>query len=90
MARDTDSFPRFSEGELQRRRLAMLEVMGRAGVSHLIAYGSERTGSAVQWLSEWPVTREATLVVTPGEPLHLLVQHYNHLPNARRLATDCE
>ncbi|MGH8944069.1 MAG: M24 family metallopeptidase [Acidimicrobiia bacterium] len=90
MAGDTDSFPRFSEGELQRRRLAMLEVMGRAGVSHLIAYGSERTGSAVQWLSEWPVTREATLVVTPGEPLHLLVQHYNHLPNARRIATDCE
>lgn len=90
MARDTDSFPRFSEGELQRRRLAMLEVMGRAGVSHLIAYGSERTGSAVQWLSEWPVTREAALVITPGEPLHLLVQHYNHLPNARRIATDCE
>ena len=90
VARDTDSFPRFSEGELQRRRLAMLEVMGRAGVSHLIAYGSERTGSAVQWLSEWPVTREAALVITPGEPLHLLVQHYNHLPNARRIATDCE
>ncbi len=64
--------------------------MDTAGVSHLIAYGSERTGSAVQWLSEWPVTREAALVVTPGEPLHLLVQHYNHLPNARRIATDCE
>ena len=87
---DTDPFPRFSEGELQRRRQAVLEVMDTAGVSHLIAYGSERTGSAVQWLSEWPVTREAALVVTPGEPLHLLVQHYNHLPNARRIATDCE
>ena len=85
-----DAFPRFSEGELQRRRQAVLEVMDTAGVSHLIAYGSERTGSAVQWLSEWPVTREAALVVTPGEPLHLLVQHYNHLPNARRIATDCE
>jgi Xaa-Pro aminopeptidase len=64
--------------------------MGTAGVEHLVAYGSERTGSAVQWLSEWPVTREAALVVTPGEPLHLLVQHYNHLPNARRIASDCE
>ena len=90
VAGDTDPFPRFSEGELQRRRQAVLDVMGTAGVSHLIAYGSERTGSAVQWLSEWPVTREAALVVTPGEPLHLLVQHYNHLPNARRIATDCE
>jgi Xaa-Pro dipeptidase len=87
---NTDPFPRFSEGELLRRRQAVHAAMDTAGVSHLIAYGSERTGSAVQWLSEWPVTREAALVVTPGEPLHLLVQHYNHLPNARRIATDCE
>jgi Xaa-Pro aminopeptidase len=84
-----DAYPRFSEGELHRRRQAIVEVMEAAGVGHLVAYGSERTGSAVQWLSEWPVTREAALVVTPGEPLHLLVQHYNHLPNARRLAADC-
>ena len=67
----------------------MQDVMAAAGVAHLVAYGSERTGSAVQWLSEWPVTREAALVVTPGEPPHLLVQHYNHLPNARRIAADC-
>ncbi len=87
---DTDPFPRFSKGELQRRRKAMHEVMEAAGVAHLVAYGSERTGSAVQWLSEWPVTREAALVVTPGEPLHLLVQHYNHLPNARRIAADSD
>ena len=89
VASNTDPFPRFSEGELQRRRRAMLELMETAGVAHLVAYGSERTGSAVQWLSEWPVTREAALVLTPDEPLHLLVQHYNHLPNARRVAADC-
>ena len=89
VAGNTDPFPRFSVGELQRRRLAMVELMERAGVGHLVAYGSERTGSAVQWLSEWPITREAALVLTPGEPLHLLVQHYNHLPNARRIAADC-
>jgi Xaa-Pro dipeptidase len=87
---NSDAYPRFSEGELQRRRQAIVEVMEAAGVAHLVAYGSERTGSAVQWLSEWPVTREAALVVTPGEPLHLLVQHYNHLPNARRIAGDSE
>jgi Xaa-Pro aminopeptidase len=87
---NTDLFPRFSESELQRRRQAIHEIMEAAGVAHLVAYGSERTGSAVQWLSEWPVTREAALVVTPGEPLHLLVQHYNHLPNARRIARDSD
>ncbi|MGH8948020.1 MAG: M24 family metallopeptidase, partial [Acidimicrobiia bacterium] len=90
MAGSTDPYPRFSEGELQRRRHAMVEVMDSAGVAHLVAYGSERTGSAVQWLSEWPVTREAALVLTPGEPLHLLVQHYNHLPTARRIAGDSD
>ncbi len=87
---DTDPFPRFSVGEIQRRRQAMHDVMEAAGVAHLVAYGSERTGSAVQWLSEWPVTREAALVFTPGESLHLLVQHYNHLPNAQRIATDSD
>ena len=89
MSGDLDPYPRFSDGELERRLQAVHEVMEAAGVAHLIAYGSERTGSAVQWLSEWPVTREAALVVTPGEPLHLLVQHYNHLPNARRIAAQC-
>ncbi|HEU5112147.1 MAG TPA: M24 family metallopeptidase [Acidimicrobiia bacterium] len=86
----TEPYPRFSDGELQARRQAMLEVMDGAGVAHLVAYGSERTGSAVQWLSEWPVTREAALVLSPGEPIRLLVQHYNHLPNARRIASDCD
>ena len=86
MTGNSDPYPRFSDSELERRLQAVHEVMEATGVAHLVAYGSERTGSAVQWLSEWPVTREAALVVTPGEPLHLLVQHYNHLPNARRIA----
>ena len=85
-----DLYPRFSEGELANRRQSMAELMGAAGVSHLLAYGAERVGSAVPWLSEWPVTSEAALLFTPGETPHLLVQHYNHLPNARTIATDCE
>ncbi len=64
--------------------------MEDAGVTHLLVYGSDRSGSAVQWLSEWPVTREAALVITPDGEDHLLVQHYNHLPNARRIATGVE
>lgn len=85
-----DLYPRFSEGELANRRQSMAELMGAAGVSHLLAYGAERVGSAVPWLSEWPVTSEAALLFTPGETPHLLVQHYNHLPNARTIVTDCE
>lgn len=85
-----DIYPRFSENEMVGRRRMVEEVMADAGVSHLVAYGVERAGSAVPWLSEWPVTREAALLLTPGEEPHLLVQHYNHLPNARLLASRCQ
>jgi Xaa-Pro aminopeptidase len=44
----------------------------------------------VPWLTEWPTTQEAALLLSPGERPHLLVQHYNHLPNARRIALDCQ
>jgi len=85
-----DLYPRFSKEELARRRQSIVELMGSAGVSHLVAYGAERVGSAVPWLTEWPVTTEAALLLTPEETPHLLVQHYNHLPNARTIASDCE
>lgn len=83
-------YPRFSKEELASRRQAMAELMDAAGVSHLLAYGAERVGSSIPWLSEWPVTTEAALLLTPGERPHLLVQHYNHLPNASTIASDCD
>lgn len=85
-----DFYPRFSKGELAGRRKAMVELMGTAGVSHLVAYGAERVGSAVPWLTDWPVTTEAALLFSPEETPRLLVQHYNHLPNARTIAADCD
>lgn len=81
-----DPYPRFGEEEMAGRRRALEEVMEASGVEHVIVYGAERSGSAIPWLTEWPVTREAALLVTPGERFDLLVQHYNHLPNAGRLA----
>src|SRR5919107_444982 len=61
-----------------------------AGRRHLVVWGANRSGSGVQWLTRWPVTAEAAVVVTPGEPDALFVQHHNHLPLARRLATEAE
>jgi Xaa-Pro dipeptidase len=83
-------YPRFSDEELTRRRNAILQCMDAAEVSHLLAYGSDKTGSAVQWLSEWPVTTEAALIVSRDHRDVLFVQHYNHLPNARRIALTAE
>lgn len=85
-----DLYPRFSKEELARRRQAIVGLMESAGVSHLVAYGAERVGSAVPWLTDWPVTTEAALLLTPEELPRLLLQHYNHLPNARTIVSDCE
>lgn len=85
-----DSYPRFSDGEMARRRRALHEIMEERGVDHVLAYGAERNGSAVPWLTGWPVTREAGLVVTPGEPDALFVQHRNHVPLARQIARDAD
>jgi Xaa-Pro aminopeptidase len=84
-----DLYPRFSDEEMAGRHRSMSEVMEAAGVPHLVVYGADRSGTAIPWLTEWPTTQEAALLLTSGEQPHLLVQHYNHLPNARVIAKDC-
>jgi len=61
--------------------------MDRSGVSYALAYGANRSGSAVSWLTGWPVTREALLVVGPAPDDDLLfVSYFNHVPQARRVS----
>ena len=52
---------------------------------YALVYGANRSGSAVSWLTGWPVTREALLVMTPqaGDDV-LLISFFNHVPQARR------
>jgi Xaa-Pro aminopeptidase len=79
---------RFSDGEMARRHDALAAVMG--DVDHVLVHGANRSGTAVGWLTRWPVTREAIVVVTPGEPDVLYVGFYNHVPNAARIATEAD
>jgi Xaa-Pro dipeptidase len=83
-------YPRFSDEEMERRRAALAGVMAEHSVDHLVVYGANRFGSAVGWLTRWPVTREALAVHTPGEQDVLFVNFYNHIPNAQRIATEAE
>ena len=85
-----EEFPRFSATELAARHERVIDVLVTAGRRHLLVWGANRSGSAVQWLTRWPVTAEAAVVITPGEPDALFVQHHNHLPLARRLATEAD
>jgi Xaa-Pro aminopeptidase len=83
-------YPRFSAGEMARRRVVLEAAMADRDVGHLLVYGANRFGSAVGWLTRWPVTREALVVVTPGERDALFVDFYNHVPNAQRIATEAD
>ena len=76
----------FSAEEMRRRRAAFGRELERSGASCALVYGANRSGSAVSWLTGWPVTREALLVVAPEADRDvLLVGYFNHVPQARRL-----
>lgn len=83
-------YPRFSTTEMRRRRAAIAALLAEVGVDHLIFCGANRFGSAVQWLTQWPVTAEAVGVFTPDKPDALFVQYFNHVPQARKLADQAE
>ena len=76
-------YPRFSGAEMARRRNAVEALLATSGLDHLIYCGLNRTGSAVQWLTQWPVTAEAVGVLSPGRADALFVQYFNHVPLAR-------
>ena len=84
-------FPQPSDAERRRRRAAIEAAATDQGCDLVLVYGADRAGSGVPWLTGWPVTREAALLVdlVSGEDL-LLVQFHNHVPLASRLALGCE
>ena len=79
-------YPRFSDAEMLRRRAAIEALLAAAECDHLVFCGANRFGSAVQWLTQWPVTAEAVAVLTPGQRDALFVQYVNHAPQAGILA----
>jgi Xaa-Pro dipeptidase len=77
----------FSASEMRRRRIAFGRELARNETPYALVYGANRSGSAVSWLTGWPVTREALLVAAPEQDDDvLLVSFFNHLPQARGLS----
>ncbi len=77
----------FSTVEMRRRRAAFGRELDHHETRYALVYGANRSGSAVSWLTGWPVTREALVVVAPeADDDVLLVSFFNHLPQARRLS----
>ncbi len=71
---------------MARRRAAVEALLAEQGCEHLVFCGANRFGSAVQWLTQWPVTAEAVGVLTPGKRDALFVQYVNHAPQAALIA----
>ncbi|MBX6327380.1 MAG: aminopeptidase P family protein [Pseudolabrys sp.] len=82
--------PRFSRAEMGRRRAAVETLLSAHECDHLVFCGANRVGSAVQWLTQWPVTAEAVGVLTPGRRDMLFVQYINHVPQARLVADEAD
>lgn len=83
-------YPQFTAREMARRRSALDGAMTERDVAHVLVYGANRNGSAIGWLTGWPVTREALVIYTPAEPPVLLVNFFNHVPNAQRIAVESD
>jgi Xaa-Pro aminopeptidase len=75
---------------MARRRAAIDKLLAEAELDHLVYCGANRFGSAVQWLTGWPVTAEGVGVLTPKLADALFIQHINHVPLARRIAAPAE
>ena len=79
-------FPRFSPEEMDRRRRALIGAMQKMQVDHLLVCGEQRSGSGVGWITGWPTTAEALVIVSPSEKNLMFVEYHNHWPLAQRLA----
>jgi len=64
--------------------------MQKHDVDHLLIVTDHRAGNAPQWVTGWPGTVEAYVVLKPGERMVMHVEWFNHFPLARRIAKDCD
>ena len=80
-------YPRFSESEYARRYTNVRNIMAEQGLSALVLYGTVSAYQEVLYFSNFATMREAMLVLPlKGEPA-LFVEYFNHVPNARLVAS---
>lgn len=83
-----EDYPRFSDEEYGRRHAATNDLMERTGCDVLIFFGSSAQGGTGQadiyYLSQHMGRQENILLFIAGQDPVLLVQSFNHVPNALR------
>jgi Xaa-Pro aminopeptidase len=81
--RQRSDYPTFSDAELERRHNAFYALMEQEGLDAALVYASGRYASDIYWLSDWPSSREAYLLMQTGKEPVILMQLFNHFPMAR-------
>ena len=81
--RQRSDYPTFTDDELNRRHQAFYGLMQQEGVDAVLIYGSGRYSSDIYWLSDWPSSREAYLLMQTGKDPVILMQLFNHYPMGR-------
>jgi len=81
--RQRADYPTFSDDEIERRHKAVYRLIEQEGVDAILFYGSGRYASDIYWLSDWPSSREAYLLMQTGSEPVILMQLFNHYPMAR-------
>jgi Xaa-Pro aminopeptidase len=88
MADDNSYYPRFSDGEYQRRHDATRAIMAETGCDALVFYGTSSQGGTGQadiyYLTQHMGRQENILVFFADQDPVLLVTAFNHVPNAQR------
>jgi Xaa-Pro aminopeptidase len=82
----TQTYPAFSDVEMESRSARLLDLARERSLDAVLVVEAGRAGSATGWITGWPVTAEAVTVLAPGLPRTMYIQHYNHIPLARRIA----
>jgi Xaa-Pro aminopeptidase len=77
--------PGFSPEEMAARLDAARAFMRERNFSAMLYYGAGRAAE-IEYLSAWPGTREAHLLVPLDAEPRLFVQLFNHAPNAARVS----
>jgi Xaa-Pro aminopeptidase len=81
--RQRSDYPTFSDAEIARRHKAVESLMEQEGIDALLFYGTGRYASDIYWLTDWPASREAYVLVQKGSDPVVLMQLFNHFPMAR-------
>ena len=81
--RQRSDYPTFSDQEMARRHKATEALMEQEGVAALLVYGTGRYASDIYWLTDWPSSREAYVLMQKGQEPVVLMQLFNHFPMAR-------